>query len=29
LKIAVSMAITSSKCPWMGQSLTISILPSF
>ncbi len=28
LKNAVSMAITSSKCPWIGQSLTIRILPS-
>ncbi len=28
LKKAVSMAITSSKCPWIGQSFTIMILPS-
>src|ERR1019366_4584241 len=28
LKNAVSMAITSSKWPWMGQSFTIRILPS-
>ena len=29
LKKAGSMAITSSKWPWMGQSLTITIWPSF
>ena len=28
LKNAVSMAITSSKWPWIGQSYTIRILPS-
>ncbi len=28
LKKAVSIAITSSKWPWMGQSFTIRILPS-
>src|SRR5438093_5238463 len=28
LKKAVSIAITSSKWPWMGQSFTIMILPS-
>ena len=29
LKNAVSIAITSSKCPWIGQSLIMTILPSF
>src|SRR3989454_11310273 len=29
LKKAVSIAVTSSKCPWMGQSLTMTILPSY
>ena len=29
LKNAVSIAIVSSKCPWIGQSLTMTILPSF
>ncbi len=28
LKKAESIAITSSKCPWTGQSLTIRIWPS-
>src|SRR6202034_4460333 len=28
LKKAVSIDITSSKCPWMGQSFTMRILPS-
>ena len=29
LKNAGSIAITSSKWPWIGQSLTMTILPSF
>ena len=29
LKNAGSIAMTSSKCPWIGQSLIITILPSF
>ena len=29
LKNAVSIAMTSSKCPWIGQSLIMTILPSF
>jgi hypothetical protein len=28
LKNAGSIAITSSKCPWIGQSLTMRIFPS-